>query len=29
MDNWKSFDIDTLDDFKFCETLMKSYLLEK
>ena len=29
MENWKSFDIDTLDDFKLCETLMKRYLLRK
>lgn len=29
MENWKSFDIDTLDDFKLCETLMKRYLLKK
>ena len=29
MENWKSFDIDTLDDFKLCETLMKRYLLQK
>jgi len=28
MDNWKSFDIDTLDDFELCETLMKRYLLK-
>jgi len=29
MENWKSFDIDTLDDFILCETLMKRYLLKK
>jgi CMP-N,N'-diacetyllegionaminic acid synthase len=29
MENWKSFDIDTLDDFSLCETLMKRYLLKK
>ena len=29
MDNWKSYDIDTLDDFDVCETLMKRFLLDK
>lgn len=28
MDNWKSFETDTLDDFKLCEILMKHYLLK-
>lgn len=29
MDFWKSFELDTLDDWDFCETLMKHYLLKK
>ncbi len=29
MDFWKSFELDTLDDWDFCETLMKHYFLKK
>tara|TARA_R110000822_G_scaffold12213_11_gene44413 strand:- start:3630 stop:4337 length:708 start_codon:yes stop_codon:yes gene_type:complete len=29
MDRWKSFDIDSIDDFKLCSLIMREYLLKK
>ena len=29
MEYWKMFEIDSMDDFKLCETLMKTFLLNK
>ena len=29
MDQWKSFEIDSIDDFKLCSLVMKEYMLKK
>lgn len=29
MDQWKSFEIDSIDDFKLCSLIMKEYMLKK
>ena len=29
MDRWKSFEIDSIDDFKLCSLVMKEYMLKK